>query len=171
MSDLTNELTTLSRARYGSEMRSALYSAISIMADDTNYYGSNITNWMNHMPSSFSVAVNYTGVVTRSAPTITDNTTLTIGKYAFAYCTALSEATFNAVMSIEENAFEGCTSLEDIYLLGSSVPALVNDNAFANTPIGAMSGHIYVLPSMSLSFLASTAWSTFFSLITPYSSS
>lgn len=168
MSDLNTQLVILSNASLGVDMRDALYDAISIMNADTEAFGSIITNWISHVPSSINALVSFNGVVGRSVTFIEDSYISTVGKYAFAYCTSLSTASFKKVQTIDANAFEGCTALSEIYFLSTSVPSLVSIDAFASTPIETFEGTIYVLPSMVPAFMVTSNWSTFSSIISGY---
>ena len=65
--------------------------------------------------------------------------------------------------------FNGCTAL-DVLVLGNvnstSVPKLVNVNAFTNTPMGGISGvysgHIYVPSALIESYKTATNWATLY---------
>lgn len=89
-----------------------------------------------------------------------------IATYGLAGCNKLSEVSLPACTSIGNYAFSSCFRLEKLYLLGSSVPNLVNSSAFIHTPIMSSTalgyfGSIYVLSSLYSAFLAATNWSYF----------
>lgn len=91
-----------------------------------------------------------------------------IGQSAFRSCKALSELLFPNCKSIGANAFYGCVNLISLNLVGvSSIPNLVNSNAFLSTPIGGYStsagqyGSVYVPSSLYNDFLVASNWSYF----------
>ena len=90
---------------------------------------------------------------------------------AFYECTSLQSASFPNCSIIEEYAFEDCTSLQSVYLLSTSVCALGNSNAFANTPIASNTyigtwGSIYVPSSLVTAYKTATNWTYYSSRIT-----
>ena len=95
-----------------------------------------------------------------------------IGNSAFAGCT-LSYISVPNCSYIGSNVFYGCTKLESIYILSTSIPILSNYNAFTNTPISNYTylgyfGSIYVLSSLVNLFKTATNWSRYSSRITAY---
>lgn len=92
-----------------------------------------------------------------------------IGSSAFSNCLNLAMASFPSLSSIfGNNAFYSCAHLLSLYLLGSSVAALANKNAFSNTPIsnstastGGVYGSIYVKASLYSSWIAKLNWSIY----------
>ena len=57
---------------------------------------------------------------------VAPNTVMTIGSYAFSYCTSLSSASLPAATAVENSAFRDCTSLYSVYL-----PAAMSIGNFA----------------------------------------
>ena len=101
-----------------------------------------------------------------SLATISCQLVKTVGLGAFTNCSYLAAVSFPAAVSIEGMAFVKCTRLISLYLLGSSVPALVS-TAFSSTPIGGYSaaagqyGSIFVPSSLYASYLTANGWSAF----------
>ena len=87
---------------------------------------------------------------------------------AFCSCKKLTTISFPACTAISNYAFRNCYNLLSIYLLGSSIPSLVNINAFQSTPIstyttstGGVYGSIYVPASLYNSYITATNWSVY----------
>lgn len=86
---------------------------------------------------------------------------------AFSNCYALTTISLPAATTINVTVFHKCYNLKSLYLMGSSVCALKNSNAFSSTPIGGYStsagtyGSIYVPASMLASYKAATNWTYF----------
>ena len=90
----------------------------------------------------------------------------------FWNCPNLINVQFSALTSIGSSAFANCQYLKSVYLLGTSVPRLVNVNAFENTPMSntyqGAPGSIYVPASMVANYQATPAWAPYSSRITAY---
>ena len=94
-----------------------------------------------------------------------------IGSYAFAECSSLSWASFGESVNdylsstwrcdIASNAFENCTNLESVTLLGRywSLPYSNPSMVFAGTPIASGSGAIYVDSYYYDDFMSAACWS------------
>ena len=73
----------------------------------------------------------------------------TIDEHAFENCIPLTAVTIpDSVTSIGNNAFENCGNLQSVTVL-ATMPPMLNDMAFSNTPIEYGNGWIYV-PEESL---------------------
>lgn len=96
----------------------------------------------------------------------------TLGQSAFASCSNLVNARFSALTTIGSSAFTSCYYLKSIYLLGRSVPRLLNTNAFENTPMSntyqGTPGSIYVPASMVSNYRATTGWNLYSDRIVAY---
>lgn len=85
----------------------------------------------------------------------------------FSNCYSLSTISLPAATSIAPGVFNKCYNLKSLYLMGSSVCALSNSNAFLSTPIGGYStsagtyGSIFVPASMLANYKAATNWTYF----------
>ena len=88
----------------------------------------------------------------------------TIGESAFIYCNKLKYIYLSCAATINLRAFAWCYNLISLYLRGSSLCILSNNNAFASTPIGGYStsagryGSIYVPTSLLASYKTATNW-------------
>lgn len=86
---------------------------------------------------------------------------------AFSNCYSLATISLPAATTISAGVFVKCYNLKSLYLMGSSLCALKNSNAFTSTPIGGYStsagtyGSIYVPASMLASYKAATNWTYF----------
>ena len=91
----------------------------------------------------------------------------TLNNSAFSNCYALSTISLPAATTISAGVFMKCYNLKSLYLMGSTVCALKNSNAFTSTPIGGYSasakayGTIYVPASMLATYQAATNWTYF----------
>jgi hypothetical protein len=91
----------------------------------------------------------------------------TINNSAFYSCASLTTVSFPVCTSIGARAFYSCYNLKSLYLMGSSLCALSNSNAFTSTPIGGYStsagtyGSIYVPASLLTSYQTATNWTYF----------
>lgn len=86
-----------------------------------------------------------------------------IGREAFSMCDALGEVSFPRCTTISGVAFNYCPALKSCYFLGSSVPALLSSSCFYSTPIASSppTGSIFVRASLLSSFKAAQNWSYF----------
>lgn len=96
-----------------------------------------------------------------------------IGSGAFSKCAYLSEAYFDfgqtiQSISINNNAFNGCSRLTSLTLSGNRVYELMSTDAFTSTPIAGYTtytsgayGTIYVQSSMYNSYITAPNWSAF----------
>ena len=103
-----------------------------------------------------------------SLTTISFPSCTTIYSQAFGHCGDLTTASFPSCMTISTYAFIYCYNFLSLYLLGSSIPTLVNVNAFSSTPIsnyttstGGVYGSIYVPASLYNDYLTATNWSLY----------
>jgi hypothetical protein len=86
---------------------------------------------------------------------------------AFSNCYSLATISLPAATTISAGVFMKCYNLKSLYLMGSSLCALKNSNAFTSTPIGGYStsagtyGSIFVPASMLASYKAATNWTYF----------
>lgn len=96
----------------------------------------------------------------------------TVGSSAFYYNYSLSTVILNydvkSANSIYQYAFGRCYNLLSLYLIGSSVFALNNTNAFMSTPIstyttstGGVQGSIFVKESLYSTYSTATNWATY----------
>lgn len=95
----------------------------------------------------------------------------TIGSEAFGGCASLKSVNLSVCMYIDNNAFADCTSLTTLVLGGSSVPHLMNSNAFSNTPMFKSSytgqfGSIYVPAYLVSAYKTAANWNYYSSRIT-----
>ena len=98
-----------------------------------------------------------------------------IQSVAFHSCPNLPAVYMNwsqSTANIRTSAFFWCTHLLSFYLLGSVIPTLQNVNVFNSTPIstyttstGGERGKIYVPESLYASYIASTNWVNYSSVI------
>lgn len=109
-----------------------------------------------------------------SAPFFSDTTPLLevavfpalseLGEYRFNACANLKTFVLKDCTYIASNAFVSCTSLESLYVLGSSVATLSTDNAYFS-PLGSTKiptdGYIYVPASLVNSYKEARAWSNY----------
>lgn len=85
----------------------------------------------------------------------------------FQNCVELEKVDFGINMSsVGTNAFSGCTKLTALIIRGgrsngTAPPNLTNANAFANTPIAAGTGYVYVDAGLLDKYKAATNWSTY----------
>lgn len=122
----------------------------------------------NLTTASFSACISIGNSTFNTCPSLTVASfplCTNIGNYAFTGCIHLTNISFPACTSIGL-AFTKCSSLESIYLLGSSVPTLSNTTAFNSTPISNSSylghyGSIIVQESMLSAFQTATNWSVY----------
>ena len=91
-----------------------------------------------------------------------------IGSYVFYNCADLTTISFPSVTIIGSSAFQYCSKLTSLYLLGSQVATLTNINAFGSTPIsnyttetGGAYGSIFVPASLYDSYKTASKWSTY----------
>ena len=110
-----------------------------------------------------SAFVNCSSLTTASFPAATS-----IGTYAFASCFSLAIARFPSADFIGIGAFSKCYKLLSLYLTGSTVVRLGNDNAFNSTPIsgyttstGGVYGSIFVPASLYDSYISAANWSVY----------
>lgn len=91
-----------------------------------------------------------------------------LGNGLFAGCTKLETITLPAAKQIYSSAFSGCTKLAELILPGNTVPIL-SANVFANTPILAGTGYIYVKDDLVDQYKVATNWSVVAGQIRPVS--
>lgn len=118
-------------------------------------------------PSIANYAFNY-------CPSLTDVSLPScqiLNNSVFSNCYALPTISLPAATTISAGVFNKCYNLKSLYLMGSSVCALKNSNAFLSTPIGGYSasagtyGSIYVPASLLTSYQTATNWTYFSSRI------
>lgn len=101
-----------------------------------------------------------TGIVSAVFPN-----TVTVGVEAFIRCNLLNYVEFRDSPTINNNAFNRCTSLFSLYLYGSTVCSLVSTDAFFSSPmvssVGGRYGSIYVPASLYNGYKAAVNWSAF----------
>lgn len=68
---------------------------------------------------------------------------------------------FPEAITIDQSAFRGCTQLNSIYLMGSSISTLVNNNAFNDSPFANGTGKIYVPANLVSAYQSAQNWSTY----------
>lgn len=93
--------------------------------------------------------------------------------YTFSGCLMLSDVVLDVCSSLSNNTFMGCTKLEKVVLLYSSVCSIQGSNVFRNTPIGLSSylgyfGSVYVPASLVESYKTANNWSFYSDRITSY---
>lgn len=86
-----------------------------------------------------------------------------IGNSIFKNCISLKSMLFSDHVTFYSLAFQGCTQLESIYLLGSSLASDYYGNFLSDTPIINSTylgyyGSIYVPESLYSSYIAATNW-------------
>jgi hypothetical protein len=85
----------------------------------------------------------------------------------FQNCAELEKVDFGTNMaSVGTNAFSGCTKLATLIIRGgrnggTAPPTLSNVNAFANTPIAAGTGYVYVDAVLVDKYKSASNWSTY----------
>lgn len=85
-----------------------------------------------------------------------------IGERAFGGCRSLREVTLHDCQTIAYNAFNYATSLQTLYIKGSTAPILQNTGAFSMTPIESGTGQIIIEDeNVYNELLGATNWSTF----------
>lgn len=84
-----------------------------------------------------------------------------IGSNAFYTCKSLITISFPKCSQISAGAFTYCQTLRSVYFLGTSVPTLSGNNAFANTPLSTLTpyGSIFVRASLLTAFQSTVNWS------------
>lgn len=89
----------------------------------------------------------------------------------FQNCVELEKIDFGTNMTtVGANAFSGCSKLTTLIIRGgrsngTAPPSMSNANAFANTPIAAGNGYVYVSKSLIDKYKTATNWSTYASQI------
>lgn len=80
----------------------------------------------------------------------------------FQGCTELIEADLSVSISLNTNAFYGCSKLERLILRRTAaICALANTNALTNTPIASGTGYVYVPASLKDKYVQATNWTTY----------
>ena len=86
---------------------------------------------------------------------------VSIEKNGFMTCAAMEKLDTVMVTSIDSSAFSYSSSLTALILRSAVVCELKNVNAFANTPIAAGTGYIYVPAALVAEYQAAANWNTF----------
>ncbi len=93
-----------------------------------------------------------------------------IDDQAFKGMTELARVDFSNITSIGEKAFNKCSSLMTLILRNSKVVTLEGEEEwFADTPIEAGTGYIYVPDDLVENYKTATNWSTYADQIKPLS--
>lgn len=87
-----------------------------------------------------------------------------IGTSCFANCTALEFVRASPTF-INASAFQNCSSLQTLVLLGSTLCSLNNVNVFSGSAIQSGTGYVYVPAALVDEYEAATNWTTYASQI------
>ena len=120
----------------------------SIKSIEVNYSENNTNQTTNQTQCN-----GCTGIITGSA------FVSSITNYTFGGCTSLKKFVVgDMVQTISDNAFNGCVTLENIYLLPQTPPTLSSVGAFTNVPSSCK----FIVPEGCLSaYQGATNWSNF----------
>lgn len=83
----------------------------------------------------------------------------------FYQCNQLIKIDFSSLTSIAAYSFRNCSKLSTVIIRTSSVCSLGNVNAFNGTPIGDLTGYIYVPDNLVSTYQSATNWSEYGSQI------